>query len=184
MSTLLELLQAGWRLLIWWVVLEPWEVGVRVRLGTGRVRLGPGIHFRIPYADVVYVQSSRLRFTALIPQSVSTMNGQTFVIGGSLGYRVGDVDKLYDTLHHPEDAVAALCQGEIAEVVRELTGPPTATEVTEAVLRRLDLTKYGLHRPILNLTTFTQVRAYRLFIDTEQHTGTYGDALSTTDRAP
>lgn len=32
-----------------WIVIAPWEVGVRIRLGRKAVALGPGLHLRIPW---------------------------------------------------------------------------------------------------------------------------------------
>lgn len=64
MNAFVEILRSFWRCFIWWVVIQPWEQGIRVRLGKKRVRLEPGIHFRIPYLDAVFKQSNRLRWAA------------------------------------------------------------------------------------------------------------------------
>ena len=104
MSAIIDVLRSFWRLFIWWVVVQPWEQGIRVRLGKRRKRLSPGLSFRIPYVDVVYKQSVRLRYTTTTPQTVSSSDGVALTVSGQLGYLISDIDKLYDTLQQAENA--------------------------------------------------------------------------------
>ncbi len=39
-----------------WIVIQPWERGIRVRFGKNQKLLNGGVHFRIPFLDTIYVQ--------------------------------------------------------------------------------------------------------------------------------
>lgn len=178
MSAIIDLLRSFWRLFIWWFVVQPWQRAIRVRLGKQRKSFGPGLAFRIPYVDVVYKQSVRLRFATTTPQTVSTKDGHALTLSGQLGYRIVDLDKLYDTLQQGENAIRSIAQGAIAKYVftHELAECSPA-EVERAVAKGLHLGDYGLEYDVLQLTTFCRVKTYRLIMD--NHENIWEDLLNT-----
>jgi len=40
-----------------WVIVQPWEQGLRVRLGKHIKLVNGGLYFKIPYIDSYYIQS-------------------------------------------------------------------------------------------------------------------------------
>jgi len=178
MNAIIDLLRSFWRLFVWWVVIQPWEMGIRIRLGTRRTRLAPGLSFRIPFADAVYRQSVRLRFTTLPPQTVTTRDGKTLTMAGVLGYSIENVDLLYDTLHQAEDGLRSLTQGAIAGYVHEHAIAECAPALIEQrAADALVLSRYGLSFHSLVLTTYAQVRTYRIIMDRLENI--YEDLLNT-----
>lgn len=178
MNAILDLLKAFWRLLIWWVVIQPWEMGLRVRLGKHRAILTPGLWFRIPYADAVYKQSDRLRFTTMTSQTVTTRDGHTLTMSGQLGYAIIDIDRLYDTLHQAENALRSMAQGAVARYVHShdmAECNPAAIEAGAAAI--LNLRSFGLEYRALQLTTFCRVKTYRFIMD--NHENIWEDLLDT-----
>lgn len=178
MTAIIDLLRSFWRLFIWWVVVNPWERAIRVRLGKHRTLLEPGLSFRIPYADQIFRQSVRLRFTTLYPQTVTTRDGQTLTIAGVLSYTITNVDRLYDTLQQAEEALRAMAQGAIADYVHghrfEDCSPK---DVERGSGKNLSLDDYGLGFDSLRLTTFARVKSYRFIMDS--HQSTWEDLLNT-----
>lgn len=175
---LVDLFKALWRLLLWWVVILPWEEGIRVRAGKKRKRLRPGLRFRIPYVDAVYKQSNRLRWCSFPIQTVTSSDGFTLTISGQLGYRIANIDLLYDTLHQAESGVRSMTQGAIAEYVYTHSAEEcTPMKVASGAGAMLQLQKYGLEVERLQLTTFCRVRTHRFIMDREE--GIYEDALNT-----
>src|SRR5688572_22622520 len=116
-SALLDFIQRFLDLFIWWTVIQPWEQGIRVRLGKKRVPLAPGIHFKIPYADHVYIQTTRRRYSNFGPCTATSRDGQTITLAGAVGFTIADLDKLYDKLQNPEDALHAITTGTVAGYV-------------------------------------------------------------------
>lgn len=184
MNAIIEILRSFWRLFVWWVVIQPWELGLRVRLGKHRTLLRPGLHFRIPYVDSVFKQSIRLRWTTLCSQTVTTRDGHTLTMSGQLGYEIADIDKLYDTLHQAENAIRSIAQGAVSRHVHanELSAC-RPQDVEAGASATMDLSQYGLTYRALQLTTFCRVKTYRIIND--QHENIWDDLLDTrTDDTP
>lgn len=178
MSTFWQLLAQFGRAFIWWVVVQPWEQGLRIRLGKRVVVLAPGLHMRIPYADAVYKQSVRLRLSAMQFQTLTTKDGHTLTAAATLAYCIRDVRKLYDTIHHAEDTIRNMAAGAIASFVHEhpraeVTPGTLATAATHA----LDLEQYGIGCAQVRIVDFAYVKTYRLISD--QKYSQFGDALNT-----
>lgn len=149
-----------------WVIICPWQQAVRVRLGSSQKILGPGIHFRIPWADILFVQSVRLRITTLGRQTVSTADGQTITFCGSVGYSIDDIGLLYSTLHHAEDTIMNLVKQAIAEFIyRRNLAECSPDEVNDMVTNVIDLSRYGITVSGVYLTDFSCVRTFRLIGD-------------------
>jgi len=175
---LLEIFRSFGRLFIWWVTFAPWEQGLRVRLGRHVKLLGAGVHLRLPLIDAIYRQSTRLRFSDLKPQTVTTADGHTLTFAGYIGYTINDVKLLYETLHHAEDAVCAIAMGAISDYVFTHTLEECAPDtVQSAIIESLNLAKFGLGGAYVVLTTFARVKTYRLIMD--EHPYSTGDSLST-----
>jgi hypothetical protein len=163
----------------WWVIVAPWEQAVRVRLGKHVLVLNAGVHLRIPFADRVFLQSTRRRFTSVPTQTISTMDGKAVTVSGCLGYRIDDIGRLYDTLHQPEDVLQTEAQAAVARFVAGHTLQECGPGAVEAfVADSLDLSKYGLGGTEYYVTDFVAVRTFRL-ISGEPKNWTQGLALDT-----
>lgn len=178
-QTILELLQRCFELFLWWTVIQPWEQGIRVRLGKDRKKLLPGIHFKIPYVDCVFKQTVRRRYTTFGPISVTTSDGATLTLSGALGYTVRDLDLLYDRLQHAEDGIHAIVAGAVTEFVSNHTllecSPAKVIEGTRPLLH---LRRFGLSGCGLLLTSYAKVRTIRLITDPNS-SSKWGDNLDT-----
>jgi len=85
-----------------WIIVQPWQQGIRVRAGKNTKILFPGVYFRIPYVDSVYVQESRLRIASMPIQTCTSKDLKTVTINASIGYSISCIKTLYNTLYHPE----------------------------------------------------------------------------------
>jgi hypothetical protein len=179
MSTLLEFIQRFLDAFIWWSIIQPWEQGIRVRLGKKRIRLEPGIHFKIPYADHVYIQTARRRYSNFGPLTATSKDNHTITLAGAVGFSISDLDKLYDKLQSPEDALHAISTGTVAGFIATHDLSECSPENIIAKCRpRLGLRRFGLKTEDFLLTTYARVRTYRLIMDT-QPPDTWGDGIDT-----
>lgn len=116
MNTLLEHLSrvlSGWK---FWVVVAPWDVGVRVRLGRKAIALAPGLHLRIPGVDEITLVNTRLRIVGTPTQTIpSSTPNKTRTVSASVGFRIVDPLRALMTYTEPMAAVAAFVQASIAE---------------------------------------------------------------------
>lgn len=153
---------------VWWVMVEPWEQAVRTRLGKWVRRLGPGPHLKLPFIDQVALHTTAWR-TALVPtQTLSTMDGHTVVSGGTVGYKITDLERMYRELYHAEDTISQIAAAAVAQVVNttnkaDLT-PAIVAERTAAIVET-KLLEFGLGAIQMRLTDFAYVKAYRFVTD-------------------
>ena len=149
-----------------WVIVQPWEQGLRVRAGKKKKLLYPGIYFRIPYLDAVYVQEVRLRMISLSIQTITTADGQTLTINSSLGYLIEDIEKMYDTLFHPEGTISDMAMSETSSYVfSNKLADINPSEIEKAVLEKLSAQDYGIKFKYFRLTNFAAVKTFRLIQD-------------------
>lgn len=166
MTALIELFARFWALFVWWFVVDPWEKALRVRLGKKIMEYGSGLHFRIPYVDVVFRNTTRLHFTSLDPQTVTTRDGKTITFAGVFGYVIEDLQQLYRTVQHADSTIQALVMGALAQYIETHELAECQPDVIEqAVVNEVNIAQYGLDDPQLSLTTFAVVRTYRLIMD-------------------
>lgn len=180
MSSLREILAAVRSALTWWITVAPWEQAIRVRLGKRVSLLAAGVHLRIPVADRFYLQSVRSRVATLPAQTLTTQDGKALTVAVTVRYRIADLLKLYETLHHAEGTVANIVLGCVGEFVtgNNLSGC-TPEALGREVAARANLAAYGLSDVAVTVMTFASVRTFR-FITGEGHAWGYGDQLETS----
>lgn len=168
MSGVMEYLARLFRGFAFWVVVLPWQQALRVRAGRHVRLLKQGIYLKIPVLDVVKVESVRRR-TSMVPvQTLSTSDGTTVTVSAVLGYAIGDLERLFRSLHHAEDTIVQSAQGVIAdEVFRQKRHELDPARLCAAASERLAeaFAPYGLSDVELHITDFAFLRAIRLIQD-------------------
>jgi regulator of protease activity HflC (stomatin/prohibitin superfamily) len=150
-----------------WVIIDPWEIGLRVRMGKTTKVLGKGVFFKIPYFDSVYVQSTRLRVSQMPVQTVTTMDNKTLVIDSVIAFSIVDAELFYNTLNTVDATIAGLACSCINNYVTEHYFSDINTEDLEGwVNSNISVSEYGIKFEYLKLTSFANVRTYRLIQDT------------------
>lgn len=179
MNVLQNILDFIRSLLSWWFIVEPWEQAVRVRFGKHVELFSAGVHFRIPFFDAIYKQNVRRRFSGVPLQTLTTNDGKSLTVHGSLGYRIADVLVLHQTLHDAEFSIQQEVLGLIAAyVVGNRLSECAPKDIIGAVSADLDLGKYGLTDVEFFLTGYiADIPTYRLLQDTMAPY--YGTTLTT-----
>jgi regulator of protease activity HflC (stomatin/prohibitin superfamily) len=162
-SWLSTVLQAMSRPLKWWVVVASWEQGVRVRFGRNPKRLDPGIHFRIPFVDRIYVQSTRTRIVMSGNQSVSTEDGKIYTVGLVVRFRIQNIVELYESLAQPEQILMCDALGRASQYIstthsEEISPAALQDAVNEGMLEY----GCGLEEVQARIIGFCQSRCYRM----------------------
>lgn len=154
------------RLFQWWVIILPWEQGLRARFGKHIKMLGAGTHFKIPFFDAVYVQTTRLRVMSTAMQTLSTLDKQTITVTGAVGYTIESIQKIYATLHHPESTLCNIVQGEIASFVSTRKfSECSPIEIEIYIFEKLKSMDYGIRSEYFKVIGYMNVRTYRLISD-------------------
>lgn len=149
-----------------WVIIQPWESGLRVRNGKHVKKLSKGIYFKIPYFDSIYVQEVRLRVVTMSVQTLTSKDLKTITLNGAVGYSINNIQKLYETLYLPETTIANITMSKVSEYIfnKELNNI-TPEGIEKAVLEKLNADDYGLKFEYFRITNFAVVRTYRLIQD-------------------
>lgn len=174
------LIQNILKIFTWWIVVTPWEQALRVRAGKYVKKVEAGIYLKIPFLDKIFKQSTRRRLSMIRPQTLTTKDGHTITLSGALGYNILDIEKLFHTLHHPEDTVEAEVASLVAEyIVQNNLSVCSPDAIEEYVRNSMDLHQYGLGSQEFFLSSFTRVKTYR-FITGEIPTWSRGQHLDTS----
>jgi regulator of protease activity HflC (stomatin/prohibitin superfamily) len=138
-----------------WIVIAPWEIGVRIRLGKNAASLRPGFHLRVPFIDVITMVNTRLRIDNTPPITVQGgVANHTRTVTATVGYRVIDPLKAMMKFGLPSAVVISKAQGEIASACDE-----------QAVLESLRSyfgDESGVSIDFVKFVENVEVRTYRL----------------------
>lgn len=146
-----------------WVVIAPWESGLRVRFGKSVSTLEPGPHLRIPFLDRIFVQAVRLRTISDSGQTIATKDGRVLTLAVAVSYAIEDIRRLYLAVSNPESTLLHQIQGHIAEVVSKTMSAELSPKVIEKTIEeRVPSVEWGLSQVRIMVTTFAFVRTYRL----------------------
>lgn len=150
----------------WWVIVLPWEQGMRIWLGKEVKLLSPGLHFRIPYLHTVYVQPIRIMFFAVSPQTLTTTTKDTLTVGMIIGYSITDIRKAYNSVGEIKSAVAGFVTGNVASYIStHALNECTPQTIENEIKTRFKTTDWGIDVSEVRITTFAQVKTYRLIQD-------------------
>jgi hypothetical protein len=168
LSTLFQVLGKPFQ---WWVVVAPWEQGLRVRLGRTSAFLAPGIHLRVPFLDRVYVQSVRLRTLIETNQTATTKDRRTVTFSLATDFCITDIRQLFEAFSSPEITIGAkalaAAAAYIAEHDREAITPAA---IAQAATDHVSFANCGIGRVCSSVTAFSEGRTLRL-IHSEYRTG-------------
>jgi len=148
------------------IIIQPWQTGLRVRNGRKIKKLNKGIYFRIPYFDSVFIQETRLRVGEVPIQTLTSKDLQTLTISSSFGYSVEDIETLYNTLYHPEETLQNIAMSEVANFVfinniKDIT----PDNIEKSVLDKFKEMGYGLNFEYFKIANFAVVKTFRLIQD-------------------
>lgn len=152
-------------LLTWWVIVSPWEKGIRVRFGNRIKMINPGVHFRIPMFDKIYVQTVRSRNISCSIQTVTTKDGIVLSLSLIIQYSVSDVFKLYNTLYHPELTIQNMLMGAAASYISSNDIKTCSVENIQKCMSAIDLTENGIKLGKISIGTYAIVKTFRIIQD-------------------
>lgn len=137
-----------------WVVVPPWCVGVRVRLGRSARALPPGFHIRVPLLDHVQLVSTRVRFTSGQPVTIAgSRRGYVRVRCATVGFWI--VDPVAAMLHFAQ--VEHALQALVTIACSRFDNAEAALEYVAAEVRT-----HGVQVDSLEYSEDTEVRAFKL----------------------
>jgi regulator of protease activity HflC (stomatin/prohibitin superfamily) len=148
-----------------WVIMEPFERGIVLRLGLHVRTIGPGLHWVWPlHVETVIHDNVVTRTSTLNPQSLTTADGDTVVIGAVITSHIEDIEKAILGVEGVDHALMDACYGAVGEVVarstwEELTSEKFSDEVTKVCRRQAK--RYGVYIERVQLGDRAKCVAFR-----------------------
>lgn len=149
-----------------WVIIQPWEAGIRVRFGKKIRVLKGGIYLKFPYIDSVYAQPIRLRVIQNPMQTLTTLDGHTITVMVTVGYHITDILKLYKTLHNPDSTLSNLTLGGVSDYIcSKNRADIIQADMEQDLFEQYKSIDYGVIFEYVKVVGFASVRTYRLIQD-------------------
>lgn len=119
---LIDFLIDSLRLFQFWIVLDPYERGIQLRLGTFKRILDPGFHFLIPFAVDRVISENIVPRTHRMPGlAATTIDGKAVGFDVVITYCIKDVVKAVLECEDVADAIADTCSGHICTELSKLS---------------------------------------------------------------
>ncbi len=166
MNIIKDLIDYLGKIFKWWIVIMPWEQGIRVTFGKKLELLDKGIYFKLPLIHTVYVQERRLRAINLPIQTISTKDGYAITISCSVGYSINDITKLYNTLYQPDMTIQSIVASKVSEHICSISlNEISIKKIEEVVTGHLGNLDHGLKYEYMRVINFANVKTFRLIQD-------------------
>jgi regulator of protease activity HflC (stomatin/prohibitin superfamily) len=150
----------------WWVIIMPWEAGLRIRFGKKIKTLDAGIHFRIPYIDTCYRQSTRIAFINISPQTLTTKTGETVTISLIIGYSISDILKVHTSVSEIQGALTGKVAGCVSDFISTTEIDKCKPKDVELhAIQTLSEEDWGIDIEEIKVTSYAIVKTYRLIQD-------------------
>lgn len=167
LDRLVDLLVQCLGLFRFWVVMQPYEAGVLLRLGKFVRVLEPGLHWIWPFCVDQYEHEHTVpRTHSLMPQSVTLVDGKQVGFEAVITYKVRDIKVALLEVEDSEHAIHDSCAGTIAHTIMlcKWSELVESEDWTERVLKacRQKGFKFGLEITNVQFSTLALVKTLRL----------------------
>lgn len=159
--------------LVFWYVVDPYERGLQLRLGTLKKELGTGFHWILPFhIDRVISENVVPRTERITGLATTTADGKSVGFDAIVTYRISDVQKAILEVNDLKDAIADACAGTIGTSLSNATWEQIrhgdAVEALTAACRKKGW-KWGVEIQSVQLAGIALVRNLRLSISAPPH---------------
>lgn len=146
-------------------VLNPYQRGVVLRLGTFQREIGPGFHLMIPLIDRAHVDNVVPRTRNMNAQSLITADGKQITISTVVTAEIADVKKALLEVESVDDALIDICYGAIGLRVskanfEDISKAPFLTELKKDCNKAAE--PFGVNILRVGIADLTVTRAIRL----------------------
>ena len=146
-----------------------WEEALLLRFGKFKKVYGPGLVFKIPFADKLWQIEVITQTVHLHPQTLTTKDEYNIVLKSIVRYHVSDSKKYLLNVMHASDVLVDTTQGIIRDIVEktdwcdlENVNDQITISVSEAVKN------WGIEVERVTLTDLGIINTYRIMSDTDR----------------
>lgn len=168
LEKLVEIVVSSWHALVPWIILDPYQGGVVLRLGLAHRIIGPGLSWKIPLVEHVLEATTCMTTMRLPPQTLTTKDGVGVVTSCLVKYSIKDVEPFLLGVVHQADVLTDITMGTVLSAVAsmtydELRAALPERDILEAVRKLVN--KHGFRIESVTFVDFGKVRSLRLVTD-------------------
>lgn len=173
LDRIVEIVVTCFNSLVPWVVLNPYERGVYLRLGRFVREVEPGFHWVIPFhVDTIYHENVVPRVERLYGLACTTSDGKMVGFDAVITYRISNITKAILEVNDLKDAIADSCAGTIGTELsnvswEEIRHGDTVDRLTAECKKRAR--KWGVEIQNVQLTGVAPAKNLRLLVCAPPH---------------
>jgi regulator of protease activity HflC (stomatin/prohibitin superfamily) len=149
-----------------WKIVDQWEAGVHLRTGKFYRSVSPGLNWKIPFFDKVWVTPVITQTVNLTPQTLTTLDERSVVLTSIVRYHVFNVQSFLLNVMHANDVLVDTTQGIIRDIV-ETTNWNDLVDLTDIVTPKVneEVLKWGIQVETVKFPDLGEIKTYRLMTD-------------------
>jgi regulator of protease activity HflC (stomatin/prohibitin superfamily) len=168
LDKLFELIEKAWDRAKPFEEVKQYEAGVMLRLGKYARTLGPGLHFKWPFVEMMMSANTATTTLRSGNQSLTTADGINVVVASVLKYHISDAKVYLIEVWDAIDAMTDILAGSTAEVIQsrkyeECTFEDVRKEIEKTTRR--EARRWGIEVERVTITDFGKLRSIRLLQD-------------------
>lgn len=147
-------------------IVNQWEEGVHLRNGIFIKVVKPGLVWKVPFFDKLWVTPVITQTVNLSPQTVTSLDERSVVLSSIVRYHIVDVQKFLLGVMHANDVLVDTTQGIIRDIVEETTWSDLVdltNRVTPAVNNQVQ--KWGINVQLVSFPDLGEITTYRIIGD-------------------
>lgn len=160
-----EFIGNAWEDFCPFAVLNEFERGVVLRFGKYSRRIGPGLHFKLPFIEEVWSDTVVPRTINLMSQTLTTKDGKTVVVSSVITTIINDVKKALLCVDGVDNAMEDICYGLIGDMVLGHTWDEIlALDVSEVCRSSMNEigAQYGIEITNVQFQDIAYIKTYRI----------------------
>lgn len=149
-----------------WKIVDQWERGVHLKTGKFYRVVSPGLNWKVPFFDKIWVTPVITQTVNLRPQTVTSEDEKSVVLSSIVRYHIHDVQKFLLGVMHANDVLVDTTQGIIRDMVEGCKwddlydlGSVVTPEVNEQV------SKWGITIEQISFPDLGEIKTYRIMSD-------------------
>lgn len=147
-------------------IVDQWESGVHLKFGKFHKVVQPGLNWKMPFFDKIWLTPVITQSVHLKPQTLTTLDDRSIVLTTILRYHVVDVKSFLLNVMHANDVLIDTTQGIIRDIV-ENTSWEELVNLTEFVTPEVNsqVSKWGILVERVSFPDLGEITTYRLIGD-------------------
>lgn len=147
-------------------IVDQWEEGVHLHFGKFLRTVQPGLRFKYPFFDQIWVTPVITQTVNLKPQTVTSLDERNVVLTCIVRYHIHDVEKFLLGVMHANDVLVDTTQGIIRDIVEKTTWE-NLVDLNQLVNPEVNaqVNKWGITVEQVSFPDLGEIVTYRVMTD-------------------